>query len=99
MTPTTTQIQERIDQHLAALRHLYGLLDAPRPTGERLTARELEVLTLRASSPLTMRQIGRRLGLSEDAAKSAAKRGWAKLGITHPGQLPAALARLDEVAA
>lgn len=99
MTPTTTEVQALIEQHLQGLTHLYGLLNLSRPTGEQLTARELEILTLRVSTPLTMRQIGRRMHLSENTVKSAAKVAWRKLGVTDSFYLKAALARLDEVSA
>ncbi len=100
MTPTTADIQARIEQHLKALTHLYGLLNTRRPTGLRLTPRELQVLTLRVATEMTMAEISARLGVTEDAVKSAAKVGRRKLGVERPGQLAAALARVtDGVAA
>ncbi len=97
MTPA--EVQARIDQHLKALTHLYGLLNQRRPTGDQLTPRELQVLTLRVATPMTLRQVGRALGVTEDAVKGAAKRGWVKLGVTRADQLPEALARVTGVAA
>ncbi len=99
MTPTNAEIQARIEQHLAALLRLYGLINVSRPTGWRLTPRELQVLTLRAATPLTMREIGERLSVTEDAAKAAAKVGRRKLGVSRPDQLQAALAHAVGVAA
>lgn len=93
MTTTTgPTVQQWIDRHLAALVALCGGLNTRRITGQQLTPRELEILTLRVSTPLTMRQIGKRMFLSEDAVKAAAQVGRRKLGVEHPGQLPAALA-------
>ncbi len=97
MTPA--EVQARIEQHLAALLRLYGLINVSRPTGEQLTDRELQILTLRVSTPLTMAEIGKRMFLSENAVKSAAKVARRKLGVSHPDQLPAALARITGSAA
>jgi DNA-binding CsgD family transcriptional regulator len=86
-------LQEQIDAHLVVLLDLYGQVNRVRPTGERLSPRELEVATLYAASPLTAAEVGRQLFMSPDTVKSHMRKIFRKLGVTRRMQLSAALAQ------
>jgi len=85
-------LQDLIDEHLAALAGLYQLVDGRKPTGEPLTERELQVVTLAVSTPLSNREIGRKLFISVDTVKTHLQSAFRKLGVTRRHQLAPALA-------
>lgn len=86
-------LQDLIDEHLTALVGLYQLVDSRKPTGDRLSARELQVVTLAVATPLTNKEIARRLFMSVDTVKTHMRHSFAKLGITRRHQLALALSR------
>jgi ATP/maltotriose-dependent transcriptional regulator MalT len=85
-------LQELIDEHLAALAGLYQLVDGRRPTGEPLTERELQVVTLAVATPLSNKEIGRKLFLSVDTVKTHMSAAFRKLGVSRRHQLALVLA-------
>jgi DNA-binding CsgD family transcriptional regulator len=92
----TAAIQEQIDTHLQALADLFRRLDSRRPTGRRLSDRELQVAMLASATPLTSRQIGARLFVSEETVKTTLGRAYRKLGIVRRVELAHALRRLGD---
>lgn len=88
----TTSVDDLIEEHLTALHGLYQLLNGRRPNGQRLSPRELRVVSLAAATPLTNKEMGRKLFMAEDTVKSHMRTAFRKLGIQRRHQVAQALA-------
>jgi DNA-binding CsgD family transcriptional regulator len=84
-------VDDLIEEHLRALAGLYAARNGRCVPEVRLSARELEVATLAAATPLTYAEMAARLFVSESTIKTLLQRCYAKLGIRRRHQMQDAL--------
>jgi DNA-binding CsgD family transcriptional regulator len=95
MTAALESTDDLIDGHLRALCGLYAALNGRRGSETQLSARELELATLAAATPLTYLQMAARLHVSESTVKTYMSRAFAKPGVNRRHQLQDALRAFD----
>lgn len=95
---TIGSVQSEVEAHLAAAARLYRELNLSRPTRRRLGDQEMRVAVLYALTQMTAAGIGDDLGITESTVKTVMRRIFRKLQIRSRAELPAALARVGDVA-